>query len=194
MKKAITMKTYFFVATLLLSISSLFGQHPTYVIETEVGNITIEVYPDKAPISANNFIKHVAKDDWSKTDFYRVVRMDNQPKDSIRIEVIQGNFASGATKEDRISHETTEDTGLKHVDGAISMARGGPGTASIAFFICVNDQPSLDYGGMRNPDGQGFAVFGQVIDGMDVVKKIQNSEDEGQYLKEKIKINKITAK
>ena len=64
-------------------------------------------------------------------------------------------------------------TGLLHKDGAISMARGAPDSATSGWFICINDQPSLDFGGARNPDGQGFAAFGRVVSGMDVVRKIQ---------------------
>jgi peptidyl-prolyl cis-trans isomerase A (cyclophilin A) len=72
--------------------------------------------------------------------------------------------------------QRTSVTGLRHVDGALSMARGGPDSAQSSFFICVGDQPSLDFGGKRNADGQGFAVFGRVVSGMDVVKKIHASK------------------
>jgi peptidyl-prolyl cis-trans isomerase A (cyclophilin A) len=97
-----------------------------------------------------------------------------------------------------IAHETTAATGLSHVDGAVSIARAEPGTGSAgAFFICVGDNPSLDFGGMRNPDQQGFAVFGQVVEGMDVVRAIQqlpadqptdNEYLKGQLLGEPVKI------
>lgn len=90
-----------------------------------------------------------------------------------------------------IKHETTAETGILHGDGVISMARAEPGTASSEFFICIGDQPELDYGGMRNPDGQGFAAFGKVIEGMDVVRKIQSLKDEGQMLKEKVDITSV---
>jgi peptidyl-prolyl cis-trans isomerase A (cyclophilin A) len=63
-------------------------------------------------------------------------------------------------------------TGLRHLDGTLSMARIAPGTAGSAFFICIGDQPDLDFGGRRNPDGQGFAAFGRVAEGMDVVRAI----------------------
>jgi peptidyl-prolyl cis-trans isomerase A (cyclophilin A) len=79
-------------------------------------------------------------------------------------------------------------TGLKHLDGTISMARGGPGTAASSFFFCINDQPELDYGGRRNPDGQGFAAFGRVVRGMDVVRAIQALPAKGQQLTPPIKI------
>ncbi len=85
-----------------------------------------------------------------------------------------------------IAHETTESTGILHRDGVISMARLEPGTATTEIFICVGDQPELDYGGRRNPDGQGFAAFGRVIDGMHVVRAIHQVPANGQYLDQPI--------
>ena len=90
-----------------------------------------------------------------------------------------------------IEHETTEVTGILHKDGVISMARSTPGTASSEFFICIGSQPELDYNGKRNPDGQGFAAFGKVIEGMEVVRKIQNLPDKDQYLVSPVEITKI---
>ena len=88
--------------------------------------------------------------------------------------------------------ETTKQTGLHHTNGTISMARGAPASATSSFFICINDQPSLDFGGKRNPDGQGFAAFGKVTKGMDVVKKIQQLyPDQGQYFKPPVTIISI---
>ena len=108
------------------------------------------------------------------TKFYRVVRMDNQKISPVKIEVIQGGLDADSTQKlPTISHETNDKTGLKHLDGTLSMARSKPGSANSEFFICINNQPELDFGGKRNPDGQGFAAFGKVITGMDVVRKIQ---------------------
>jgi peptidyl-prolyl cis-trans isomerase A (cyclophilin A) len=91
-----------------------------------------------------------------------------------------------------IRHETTKETGILHTDGVISMARNQPGSASTEFFICIGDQPSLDYGGHRNPDLQGFAAFGKVTEGMDVARAIQALPDEDQYLKNQVHILEIT--
>ena len=88
-----------------------------------------------------------------------------------------------------IKHETTNITGLSHKNGTISMARLDPGTASSEFFICINEQPELDYGGKRNPDGQGFAAFGQVIKGMHIVKNIQKLDSKNQILEKIIPIH-----
>ena len=90
-----------------------------------------------------------------------------------------------------IKLERTKDTGLLHKNGVISMARDGPDTATSDFFICVGDQPELDFGGKRNPDGQGFAAFGIVTKGMDVVKKIQHAKADKQTLTPAITIKKI---
>jgi peptidyl-prolyl cis-trans isomerase A (cyclophilin A) len=84
--------------------------------------------------------------------------------------------------------ERTRDTGLKHLDGTLSMARNGPDTAQESFSICVGDQPELDFGGKRNPDGQGFAAFGRVVKGMDIVRKIHESPANGQQLTPSVRI------
>jgi peptidyl-prolyl cis-trans isomerase A (cyclophilin A) len=122
--------------------------------------------------------------------FFRVVRPDNQPNDSIRIEVIQGGVAQERAREGfpAIPLERTSVTGLRHRDGTLSMARGGPDSATSSFFICIGDQPSLDFGGMRNPDGQGFAAFGQVVRGMDVVRRIQQGAVNAQNLVNPVQI------
>ena len=104
--------------------------------------------------------------------------------------MIQGAASAGREKEyfPAIPLERTSVTGLSHVDGALSMARDGPDTARDEFFICIGPQPSLDFGGARNPDGQGFAVFGRVTSGMDIVRRIQMSPAEGQRLTPPVKI------
>ena len=147
------------------------------LIETTAGNIQIELYPEKAPISCKNFLEYVNAEKYNGASFYRVVRMDNQPDKKVKIEVIQGGLKDDSTKSlPPIVHETTKITDIKHVNGTLSMARNGPGTASSEFFICIGDQPELDFGGKRNPDGQGFAAFGKVVSGMNTVKAIQKQK------------------
>lgn len=139
---------------------------------TGEGNIDIELYLDKAPLTAENFLALVDGGHLDGASFYRVVTYEND-NGKPKIEVIQGGL--GEEKEspfEPIAHETTEQTGILHTDGVISMARGDVGTASSEFFICIGDQPGLDYGEMRNPDRQGFAAFGRVTKGMDVVRRI----------------------
>ena len=163
---------------------------PKAIFKTELGDIVCEIDTARAPVTAKNFLNHVKSGTFEKALFYRVVRPDNQPSSKVKIEVIQGGLYDDKLieKQSPIIHETTQQTGLKHNNGALSMARNEPGSASTEFFICVGDQPSLDFGGKRNPDGQGFAVFGRVISGMDVVRKIQQMKDTSQYLVEPVKI------
>ena len=126
--------------------------------------------------------------------FIRTVTMENQPNNDVRIEVIQAGINPDRREESlpSIALERTSDTGLRHVDGAISMARGGPDSARSDFFICINFQPSLDFGGDRNADGQGFAAFGKVVLGMDIVRKIQVAPYEEQRLEPPVRIQSIT--
>ena len=187
-------KSLFILITTFLFLNG-FGQSlPKVKFTTSLGEIIVEIDTVNAPISANNFLKHVNAGTYKNAVFYRVVRMDNQPNNNVKIEVIQGGVFVEVQFEkiETISHETTEDTGLKHLDGTISMARSTPGSASTEFFICVGDQPELDFGGKRNPDGEGFAAFGQVVEGMDVVRKIQHQNDKNQTLVEKVRIEQIT--
>ncbi len=172
------------VVVLAGSVSCNRDQKVGVSILTELGNIEIEVYPDRAPVTALNFLALVEKGIYTNAFFYRVVRMDNQPHSKIKIEVIQGGLFDDnlVNQYAHVIHETTEVTGIKHTDGAISMARNEPGTASTEFFICIGAQPSLDFKGDRNPDGQGFAAFGKVTKGMDVIRSIQSLPDTGQYL------------
>ena len=175
----------------LFILSCQGDQTNVYTIKTELGDIQIEVYPDKAPITVANFKRYIDQAKFEGAYFYRVVRMDNQPVSPIKIEVIQGDFTGKEYYFPVIEHESTEKTGLSHKDGTVSMGRFAVGTTAAEFFICINDQPELDFGGKRNPDGQGFAAFGQVLDGMDVVRKIQAGETDKQTLIKKIKINGI---
>jgi peptidyl-prolyl cis-trans isomerase A (cyclophilin A) len=168
------------------------------VIETEQGNIEVEIYPAKAPLTVANFLKYVDGGFYEGGVFHRTVKLspDNQPNNNVKIEVIQGGI--NPERKDKgfaaIRLERTNQTGLRHVSGAISMARTGPDTATSDFFICLGDQPELDYGGKRNPDGQGFAAFGKVTKGMEVVRKIQQSPAEAQRLVPPIKILRIRRK
>jgi peptidyl-prolyl cis-trans isomerase A (cyclophilin A) len=154
------------------------------LIETELGTIEVAIDHARAPLTAANFLRYVDGGFYDGGRFHRTVTPDNQPNDTIRIEVIQGGVNPDRQAEvgPPIALERTDVTGLAHRDGTISMARFAPDTAVSDIFICIGDQPTLDFGGMRNPDGQGFAAFGQVIAGMDVVRQIQGQPAEGQRL------------
>lgn len=187
--------TLVFLAIFFILVSGIVNKKPEVTIKTEYGDIIVELYPDKAPATVSNFLKYVDSMLYRNTSFYRVVRMDNQLRDSIKIEVIQGGRQNDENKGfPPIRHETTSETGIKHLNGVISMARSVPGSATSEFFICIGDQPELDYGGMRNKDGQGFAAFGIVIKGMDVVNRIHGISASGQYLEKPVKIFNIKRK
>ena len=161
--------------------------------DTKLGTITVEMYPNAAPITVSNFLYYVDSGLYDSGTFHRTVTMENQPNNDVKIEVIQGGVDPNRADElgMPIPLERTVDTGLRHIDGAISMARSEPDSARGDFFICVGDQPELDYGGKRNPDGQGFATFGIVIEGMDVVRRIQQSPRKEQQLTPPITIQRV---
>ena len=148
------------------------------VMETSLGNIEIALDVTRAPLSAGSFLKYLDSGRYNGGVFNRVVRPDND-NGSPAISVIQGGVSDPVYDPlDGVAHETTEATGIKHTNGVISLARQNPGTGSgAAFFICVGDQPGLDFGAQRNSDGQGFAAFGRVTQGMEVVAKINAIKD-----------------
>jgi peptidyl-prolyl cis-trans isomerase A (cyclophilin A) len=160
------------------------------ILVTERGEIELALDARRAPATTANFLRYVERGAYDGGEFHRTVKRDNQPDKKIKIEVIQAGVNPARAKSDNppILLERTNKTGLKHLDGTISMAREGPDSATSDFFICIGDQPELDFGGKRNPDGQGFAAFGRVVRGMDVVRAIQQSPAEGQTLKPPIKI------
>jgi len=170
---------YTLFLTMVLSVfnsSLLAGETVMVVMNTSAGDITLELYPESAPVTVANFLKYVDSQYYdNEASFYRTVRMDNQAQNKIKIEVIQGGLGMEVPDLpfEPIAHETTQTSGILHKDGVISMGRLEPGTATSEFFICINDQPELDFGGDRYPDGQGFATFGKVVKGMDVVRAIQ---------------------
>lgn len=163
-------------------------------IETDLGAIEVEIDEARAPATAANFLRYVDVGRYNGGRFHRTVKPDNQPASPVKIEVIQGGAVPESPGWAAIALERTSVTGLRHVDGAISMARSGPDTATSDFFICLGAQPELDFGGKRNPDGQGFAAFGRVVAGMDVVRKIQRAPAEAQRLSPVVLIRKISRK
>ena len=182
-------------AGLRLSAAMLLGQSaaaqslPHVVIQTSLGSIEVEVDTVRAPITGLNFLRYVDQGLYRGGRFHRTVRPDNQPDNQVKIEVIQGGPDPRRSKDAAaIPLERTSTTGLSHQDGTLSMARDGPDTATSEFFICIGDQPELDFGGKRNPDGQGFAAFGRVVRGMDVVRAIQTARAQGQALTPPIQI------
>ena len=166
----------------------LAGAQTRISIETEAGAIEAVLDDQKAPITVANFLKYVDAGQYNGGAFFRTVRTkpDNQPKVSIKIDVIQAEVNPEFRRKSfgPIPLERTRDTGLKHVDGALSMPRNTPDSATSGFSICIGDQPEMDFGGQRNPDGQGFAVFGRVTSGMETVHKIHASPTEPSAAKD----------
>ena len=162
------------------------------LIRTEKGDITVELDPAKAPATVANFLRYVDGGFYDGGRFHRTVTPANQPDNKVKIEVIQAGIRPDKSKDEfpPVKLERTRDTGLRHKDGTISMARDGPDTATSDFFLCIGDQPELDFGGKRNPDGQGFAAFGRVVKGMEVVRTIQAAPADGQTLKPPVAILK----
>ena len=171
-------------------------RQPVVVISTTLGEIRVQLDAVHAPNTTKNFLKYVDLAHYTGGRFHRTVTMTNQPDKKIKIEVIQGGVNPAAEQIDLppIKLERTNETGIRHQDGTISMARDGADTATSDFFICIGDQPELDFGGKRNPDGQGFAAFGKVTAGMDVVRKIQAGPAKGQTLEPPIIITSIRRK
>ena len=192
-----------YLAILLAALSAASGQaddaKPRAVrvlIKTELGDIEVELEAAKAPQTVANFLKYVDGRFYDGGVFHRTVTPKNQPDNKVKIEVVQAGINPKKMKDEfsPIKLERTKDTKLRHKDGTISMARDGPDTATSDFFICIGDQPELDFGGQRNPDGQGFAAFGRVTSGMDVVKKIQAAKADGQTLTPAVKILSVRRK
>ena len=171
----------------LVASSALAQSRPGTVrvtVKTELGDIELAIDSIHAPVSAANFLRYVDAGRYAGGRFHRTVTRDNQPTTLVKIDVIQWSAAARGTAERfaPIALERTNQTGLNHRDGTVSMARAGPNTATSDVFICIGDQPELDFGGKRNADGQGFAAFGTVVSGMDVVRRIHGAPAKGQTL------------
>jgi peptidyl-prolyl cis-trans isomerase A (cyclophilin A) len=164
-------------------------------VETALGAFVIAVDPARAPITVANYLAYVDKRWLDGGAVYRIVTPANQPSDTAhKIEVVQWGMDLPDDKAPPlppIEHETTQQTGLLHKNGTVSMARSAPGTAASEFFICIGEQPELDFGGGRNPDGLGFAAFGQVVQGMAVVQALYRKAQAEQYLKPPIAVRSV---
>lgn len=163
------------------------------LIQTLRGDIVVEVDTAHAPKTAANFLRYVDARLYDGARFHRTLRAGNQAGRAVPIAAIQAGVNPTRVPNGfpAIALERTSVTGLRHLDGTVSMARDGPDTATSDFFICIGDQPSLDHGGKRNPDGQGFAAFGRVVKGMAVVRRIQGARADGESLTPPIVIRSV---
>jgi peptidyl-prolyl cis-trans isomerase A (cyclophilin A) len=165
-------------------------------IVTTAGEIDLRVDDVRAPKTAANFLSYVKRGFFDGGTFFRTVTThpDNQPHNTVKIDVIQATHNARAHPhwDAPVVFEPTSQTGLKHTDGAVSMARdAAPNTAQTDFFICIGAQPSLDDGGLRSKDHRGFAAFGRVVRGMDVVRHIHVGPAHGQTLTPPITIEHV---
>jgi peptidyl-prolyl cis-trans isomerase A (cyclophilin A) len=160
---------------------------------TSSGEIDISVDRVHAPKTAANFLTYVRRGAFDGGTFFRTVltQPDNQPHNAVKIDVIQATNRSGFKPDPPVAFEATSKTGLRHRDGTVSMARDPAlDSAQTDFFICIGDQPSLDDGGHRSADHRGFAAFGRVVRGMDVVRAIHDAPHHDQSLKPPIVIRR----
>lgn len=170
--------------------------NPHILIETARGDIELELFPQQAPKTVAAFLGYVDSGYFEPASFYRVLNISNQPSNAPKTELIQGGIWRTKNKLAQsvpgIPHESTRETGIQHTDGTISLARLAPGTAGTEFFICIGKQPGLDVGGENVEDKLGFAAFGRVVKGMDIVRKIYKQTDRDQYFDPPVDIYHIT--
>lgn len=184
----------FLTLVVFISCSHPIYKNPHVLLNTDYGEVEVELYPDKAPKTVAAFLLYVDSGYYKNSSFYRVLTNENVPSEYNSGLVQGGIFKTNSnllTKLPGIEHESTKQTGLSHVSGAISLARTTPGTASTEFFICVGDQPQFDSNGSAGMDSLGFATFGKVFKGMDVVRKIQNNPSHGESFDRDVKITSI---
>lgn len=182
-------------AALALGAPSLVqaAARPRVVIRTGRGAIVVELETGKAPLTTANFLRYVDAKSYDGGTFFRAARTPGVPKDGTIVAAPDARVRPFPP----IRHESTTRTGLKHLNGTISLGRYAPGTATNNFFICVGDQPYLDAHPDAPGDNQGYAAFGRVVEGMGVVEKILSlptngktryAEQSGQWLKPPVPI------
>lgn len=181
-------------SVVLLGCNQPQNKNPHVLIVTSFGDIEVELFPGQAPKSVGAFLSYVDSGFYNSSSFYRVVMAEGQSAAS-NVGLIQGGIWQTNDKlhpaVPGIVHEPTNQTGLSHTTGTVSLARTTPGSASTEFFICIGDQTQFDYGNKSGSDSLGFAAFGSVVKGMTVVRKIQQQQRHDQNFDEKIIINKI---
>jgi len=174
------------------------NKHPHVQIRTAAGDIELELYAEQAPKTVAAFLSYVDSGFYHNASFYRVLNDDNQSSEAERSNLIQGGIwrtkQKKASSLPGIPHESTQQTHILHKDGVISLARTAPGTATTEFFICIGDQPGFDFGGENNPDKQGYAAFGKVVKGMDIVRNIYARPENNQSFDPPVAIYNIVRK
>ncbi len=183
-----------FFATLIclsfIACKSKSNETPHVLIVSPYGDIEIELYPKKAPKTVAAFLSYVNEGLYKNTSFYRVLKDEDLTQET-NYGIIQGGIWPNKNDLLGVAHESTKLTGLTHESGTVSLARIVAGTATTEFFICIGDQRMFDEGGGTPDDKLGFAAFGKVVNGMDVVRKIQSAKSTGDKFDKIIEINDI---
>jgi peptidyl-prolyl cis-trans isomerase A (cyclophilin A) len=177
------MKYLSLIVGLIMLLSCNSKKNPHIQISTNFGNIEAELYPEKAPKTVAAFLSYVDSGLYKNSSFYRVlVEEAMSTKDNAGL--IQGGIWQSNNKKalsiPGIVHESPAQTGLSHTTGTLSLARTTAGSASTEFFICIGDKTEFDSSKAVNPDGLGFAAFGRVVNGMTIVREIQNQPANGE--------------
>lgn len=184
------------LSVILFSCNQPASKNPHITIYTSLGDIEVELFPEQAPKTVAAFLSYIDSGFYTNSSFYRVVLLEGLSSAG-NVGLIQGGIYLTNDKlhpsVPGIAHESTKQTRLSHTDGTISLARTTPGSASTEFFICIGDQTQFDYGNESAGDTLGFAAFGRVVNGMEVVRRIQGEPKQGQSFNEKILIKKIAA-
>ena len=184
----------FILACVLFGCSHKKYSIPHVLIETSYGDVEAELYPDKAPITVAAFLSHVDSGFYKQSSFYRVLKRDDLSPDynngMIQAGIWQTNNAL-LNRMPTIKHESTAVSGLSHTSGTLSMARTDVGTARTEFFICIGDQSQFDSGRNSVADKLGYAAFGRVIKGMDIVRKIQSQKANAESFEAPVVISNI---
>lgn len=163
---------------------------PRVLLNTPDGDLTVEVDIRAAPQTAAHFLEFAARGYMGNSGIYRIVTPANDER-SPAISAIQFGWLARSIH-DRplppVPHEPTGLTGLRHLDGSISLARAGAGTGGCAFFFCIGDQPALDEGGGRSDDGLGFAAFGRLVGGRAVLTSLFEKAEQNEMLVNPVRI------
>lgn len=184
----------FLCSIIALGCNEPTAKNPHVLIVTALGDIEMELFPDKAPKTVAAFLSYVDSGFYKNSSFYRVVMLEGMSTEG-NVGLIQGGIWQTNDKQHPavpgIEHESTKQTGLSHTSGTVSLARTTAGSANTEFFICIGDQSQFDYGNNNQGDTLGFAAFGNVFKGMTIVRKIQQERRTDQSFDKKIVINEI---
>jgi peptidyl-prolyl cis-trans isomerase A (cyclophilin A) len=183
-----------FIACIIIVFSCSNYKNPRIQITTSFGNVEAELYPEKAPKTVAAFLSYVDSGLYKNSSFYRVLFVEAMASD-YNTGVVQGGIWQSnnakAIALPGVEHEAPAKTGLSHTSGTLSLARSAPGSANSEFFICIGDQTGYDSSKNFNPDGLGFAAFGRVVSGMEIVRKIHSQRADGQLFTAPIVIKNI---